>query len=47
MDSVIYEREAYGNVVEYGMEITEFCNKSDKAYTDFMNLYKEICKSMK
>lgn len=47
MDSVIYEREAYRNAVEYGMGITEFCNKSDKAYTDFMSLYKEIHNNMK
>lgn len=46
MDSIIYEREAYENAVEYGMWITEFCNESDRAYSDFISLYKEIQNKM-
>ncbi|WP_285819370.1 AAA family ATPase [Helicobacter bilis] len=42
MSSVIYEREAYRNATGLGLGITEFCNESERAYSDFIKFYDEL-----
>lgn len=42
MNSIIHEREAFKNATAAGQGITEFCNKTDKAYIDFVSFYEEL-----
>lgn len=42
MNSILHEREAFKNATAAGQGITEFCNKNDKAYIDFVSFYEEL-----
>lgn len=42
MESVIYEREAYKNSFTNGQGVMEFCDKNEKAYSDFNSFFNEL-----